>query len=614
MFIGNFCYRRFGTRSISHTIETMDGLNYNNTLTSRLRVDPHTPGTPFQSPSVPTQLSHVPRQVPGAHFSYVMPTPPQSTVQLISFNHQASVSTLGIDLYPNPAVSPNQRLVDILSGASIPNGTHPWSLSYGGHQFGSWAGQLGDGRAISLGQVQHPITRAFTEIQLKGAGMTPYSRFADGYAVLRSSIREYLCAEAMHALGVPTSRSLSIVAIPSRKVTRENGDEMGAVVCRLAPSWIRFGSFELLYSRSEFDLMKELADYVIDTHCTDLNTVVQDEITVESLQTNKYIQWFKQVVKNTAEMIAHWQSVGFCHGVMNTDNFSILGITIDYGPFQFMDVYDPTYVCNHSDETGRYAFCEQPRIALWNLARLASVLDPLILPPTCNDHINNSETESRAKQSVTTVLIDAVREFIPCFDTTFSLLMSRKFGLLTTANHDLDTLYQPILRLMHDSKVDYTHFFRIVSEMDLFDRTNETMDKVLDRLYNISTLSKSEWHANPTSTQSNDMSKSIVQRFNDWVQVYRTRMLCDYSSEDALFADTEQRRLRMLMANPKYTLRNHLVAKVIQEMEHDVTSDAVDRYLNVLMRPFDQGSDKEQAEFGGTVPDNMRGLKCSCSS
>ncbi|KAJ2829901.1 hypothetical protein IWW50_000586 [Coemansia erecta] len=251
------------------------------------------------------------------------------------------------------------------SGNARLPGSHPWAHNYGGHQFGVWAAQLGDGRAMSLGEVVNGGQR--WEVQLKGAGRTPYARFADGYAVRRSSIREYLAAEHLHALRIPSARSLSLV-FTDRVVLREQ-PEHGAVVARLAPSWVRFGSFELPASRGNHTLTRELADYVIRHHFPGIDA--------ES-GSNPYVQLLERAVTDTACMVAQWQAAGFCHGVMNTDNMSILGLTIDYGPYAFLDAYDPDFICNHSDPSGRYAFREQPRVALWNLTCLAVLLSVLI--------------------------------------------------------------------------------------------------------------------------------------------------------------------------------------------------------------------------------------------
>ena len=321
-------------------------------------------GSPQTGNSAAEKASKTPRPVLNAHYSLVNPSVPPDPVTLISLNKRFAKEQLGVD--GEDCISDDDLAV--LCGSKPFPSSSSWAYCYGGHQFGSWAGQLGDGRAISIAQIQSTSSSSssnlYYELQLKGAGMTPYSRFADGLAVVRSSIREYLCAEAMHALGVPTSRSLSLVTT-GRVVEREI-QEKGAIVCRVSPCWIRFGNFEIFYARDDVDNLRLLADYVIETFYSD------------ELGKGQYTAFLEKVVQNTATMIAKWQTVGFCHGVMNTDNFSILGETIDYGPFQFLDAYDPTYICNHSDEMGRYSFMEQPNAALFNLIRLATALSPLL--------------------------------------------------------------------------------------------------------------------------------------------------------------------------------------------------------------------------------------------
>lgn len=312
-------------------------LKTTNLLQSQLKADPLEGG-----------FSKVSRQVLNAHFSFVSPehTPDP---KLLSWSSSCAFDCLDIIEYDK------QQVESIFSGNEpLASEIKSWSLAYAGHQFGYFAGQLGDGRAISLAQVINSRNEIW-EIQLKGAGLTPYSRTADGFAVLRSSIREYLCSEHMHHLGIPTSRALSLIS-SSRIVYRET-PEQGAIVTRLAPSWIRFGSFELAFYRKEEDTLETLAKYVIQNFYPQYAPA-------------DFIGFFREVVERTAVMMSEWQAVGFCHGVMNTDNFSILGLTIDYGPFAFMDEFDPSFVCNHSDETGLYSYDNQPRAAQFNLVKL----------------------------------------------------------------------------------------------------------------------------------------------------------------------------------------------------------------------------------------------------
>ena len=304
------------------------------------------------------------RQVRGAAYSRVLPTP-VSAPKLLAWSEDLA-ATLGLPLIPDDSAA------DVFSGNRLLPGMDPFAMCYGGHQFGNWAGQLGDGRAINLGEMRGPDGRWWMW-QLKGAGPTPYSRTADGLAVLRSSVREYLCSEAMHALGVPTTRALSLVGT-GELVTRDmfyDGNprqEPGAVVCRVAPSFLRFGNFQLPAARRDVDLLRRLADYCM-----------QADFGLSS-QPNEALReaWFRDICERTADLLVHWMRVGFVHGVMNTDNMSVLGLTIDYGPYGWVENFDPDWTPNTTDAAGRrYAFGQQPQIALWNLVQFANALVPL---------------------------------------------------------------------------------------------------------------------------------------------------------------------------------------------------------------------------------------------
>jgi len=318
--------------------------------------------------------------------------------------------------------------VDVLTGNRLLAGGRPLASVYSGHQFGVWAGQLGDGRAILLGEIDTPAGPQ--ELQLKGAGRTPYSRMGDGRAVLRSSIREYLGSEAMQGLGIPTTRALAVTGSP-QPVRREEV-ETAAVVTRVAPSFIRFGHFEHFAARDQHAELQALADFVIDRFYPQCRAT-------ENFAGNAYAAFLEQVSERTAAMVAQWQAVGFCHGVMNTDNMSILGLTIDYGPFQFLDAFDPGHICNHSDEQGRYAYNKQPNVAYWNLFCLGQAMLPLI---------GDQELALAALESYKTV-----------FPRELEKAMRAKLGLATAHESDRD-LIEGILRLLAKDRVDYTIFWR----------------------------------------------------------------------------------------------------------------------------------------------------------
>ncbi|KAJ3269206.1 hypothetical protein HDV01_001685 [Terramyces sp. JEL0728] len=534
-----------------------------NLLTSTLKADSETPGTPFAL-SKPTSASKIPRQVHNAHFSYVQPTPLPEP-KLVSFNNSLATE-LGIEFADNSG-NVSQEVINILSGNKNMEGTNPWALNYGGHQFGSWAGQLGDGRAISLVQFEH---EQLYELQLKGAGLTPYSRFADGNAVLRSSIREYLAAEAMHALGCPTSRSLSLIAGSS--VVQREQKEQGAVVCRVIPSWIRLGSFEIFYSRGDTESLKLLADYSISNFFPEISD-----------SPKKYYEFISSVLEKTAHMIAHWQAVGFCHGVMNTDNFSILGLTIDYGPFQFLDAYDPFYICNHSDETGRYSFNNQPQIGLWNLVRFASALQPLFADP------------AEAIKELQTI----ISQYNPILAKKYNELICQKFGFSEATKELMVTIVQPLLELLQASEMDYTLFFRSLSNLSL--ESKQLPEETLELWKSYSLLPK---EAFDTVDATSETGQSLATQFSIWYVQFKTA----HKRTDEI-----ARKELMLKTNPKFIPRNYVLQNVIERAEKSDYA-IVHEYLKVLQNPYDEWTDNEYELFGKPVPAQDRDIKCSCSS
>jgi hypothetical protein len=362
--------------------------------------------------------------------------------RLIHANEDAA-ALLDLD----PQVFRDPRFVEVAAGHRPLEGFKPLAMVYSGHQFGVWAGQLGDGRALLIGQVRNRKGQLW-DIQLKGAGRTPYSRFGDGRAVMRSTIREYLCSEAMAALGVPTSRALAVVA--TGETVRRERREPGAVLTRLARSHVRFGHFEHFFHRGQKDKVRELADHVIAEYFPQ--------------HVGDYAGWYGEVVARTADLIARWQAVGFAHGVMNTDNMSILGLTLDYGPYGFMDAYDPRFVCNHTDEQGRYSFINQPMIAHWNLRALALTLSELI---------------------TTDVLLEKLTEYEEHFGAKYRALMRAKLALSREEEGD-DQLIGDLLTLMARTRADYTLSFRRLGGEDaewlaLFGEANPDAEAWLSR-------------------------------------------------------------------------------------------------------------------------------------
>ena len=424
------------------------------------------------------------------------------------------------------------------TGNTLLAGSRPLASVYSGHQFGVWAGQLGDGRAILLGETAEGL-----EIQLKGAGRTPYSRMGDGRAVLRSSIREFLCSEAMHGLGIPTSRALCITGSPA-PVRREEV-ETASVVTRVAPSFVRFGHFEHFAANDLQAQLKTLADYVIDRYypeCRDTH----------DFGGNAYAALLQDVSERTAHLMAQWQAVGFCHGVMNTDNMSILGLTIDYGPFQFLDAFVPGHVCNHSDNQGRYAYNRQPNVAYWNLFCLAQALLPLIGDP---------ELAKGALESYKTV-----------FPEAFMARMRSKLGLAQAREKDAE-LIDGILVLLAQNAVDYTIFWRRLSHAVQQNDFEPVRDLFADRT-----------------------------TFDRWLLSYSELLALD---NQALAANL------MLKTNPKFVLRNHLGEQAIRAAKLGDFSE-LQTLQRLLEHPFDEHPGHDA--YAAFPPDWASSIEISCSS
>ena len=439
------------------------------------------------------------------------------------------------------------EFAQVFAGNRLLPGSEPLAAVYSGHQFGVWAGQLGDGRAHLLGEVSGADSG--WEIQLKGAGQTPYSRFADGRAVLRSSIREFLCSEAMAALGIPTTRALSVVG--SHAPVRREAIETAAVVARLAPSFIRFGSFEHWAARNKPAELRQLADYVIDRFRSECREAA-----------NPYAALLADVGRRTGETIAKWQAVGFMHGVMNTDNMSILGLTLDYGPFGFMDAFDAGHICNHSDDRGRYSYKSQPQIGHWNLYALGSALAALIGEP---DAVQAAIEESYA----------------PSFEGHFMDLMRAKLGLARALPGDEDFIGETF-GLLQQQHPDYTQFFRRLGELpaQVDEATRTAADAPLRDL--------------------------VIDRdgLDAWLALWRARLGAE-GRPDA------ERQAAMRAVNPKYVLRNWIAEAAIRAAQGGNFTE-VENVLACLAKPFDEQPEFER--FAAPPPDWAAGLAVSCSS
>ncbi|WP_343587184.1 YdiU family protein [Herbaspirillum sp.] len=475
--------------------------------------------------------------LPPAFYTRLQPTPLPAPY-LVGFSDEAA-ATIGM----SRAMLDDPAFLDVFTGNRIADGSLPLAAVYSGHQFGVWAGQLGDGRAISLGDLPAADGHGRIELQLKGAGQTPYSRMGDGRAVLRSSIREFLCSEAMAALGIPTTRAL-VVTGSDQRVMRETV-ETAAVVTRMAPSFIRFGSFEHWYYNQRFDELKVLADAVLEQFYPEL---LQQE--------NPYKALLTEVTRRTAELMAQWQAVGFMHGVMNTDNMSILGLTLDYGPFGFMEAFDARHICNHTDQQGRYSYQMQPRIGQWNCFALGQAMLPLI------GSVEDTEAALAGYEAV--------------FEARQDALLHAKLGLATVQPDD-DKLIDAMFAILQNSHVDFTLFFRRLGELQI---------------------------GNPAGDEP--LRDLIIDRpaFDAWAAQYRQRLRAE-NSDDA------SRRLAMHAVNPKYVLRNYLAQVAIDRALQKDFSE-VEKLQAILRRPFDEQPEHEK--YADLPPDWASHLEVSCSS
>jgi len=495
-----------------------------------------------------------PREVHGAAYSRVTPihSPDPRVV--------ATSSEVGDALGLSTDDLSGALFTDVFTGNVTLEQMDPHAACYGGHQFGNWAGQLGDGRAITLGEVVNENGRHM--LQLKGAGPTPYSRSGDGFAVLRSSVREFLCSEAMAHLGVPTTRALSL-ALTGSEVFRDmlyDGHpeyELGAVVCRAAPSFIRFGSFEIFAARQDLDMLQALADHTIQLHFPELGPPSPEV----------YIEWFRTIVGLTAEMIVHWQRVGFVHGVMNTDNMSIHGLTIDYGPYGWLDDFDPEWTPNTTDAAHRrYRYGNQPAIGQWNLSQLANAIYPLV-----------GEVDP---------LQEALEEYVSTFNSTWPQMMTEKLGLPDFQPGADEDLIGELLGLLAAVETDMTVFYRSLAKMNITEAAEGSVESPFADAYYTSDLVPAQVAADTAS----------------WLDRYRNRI-------QAAGISDAKRRSAMDSVNPRYVLRNYLAQEAIDLAEQGDYS-RIGQLLDVLRRPYDEQPEHET--FAAKRPDWAR-TRVGCS-
>ena len=491
------------------------------------------------------------RQVLHACWSPVHPTPVAAPKLLAHSRDVAALVGFGPDDHTS------QRFAEVFAGNALLAGMEPYAACYGGHQFGNWAGQLGDGRAITLGEAINAAGERW-ELQLKGAGPTPYSRTADGRAVLRSSIREFLCSEAMHHLGVPTTRALSVVTT-GEQVLRDmlyNGNaelEPGAVVCRVAPSFIRFGNFEILAARDEHQLLRQLVEF----------TISRDFPEIDPADPERFERWFTEVCARTATMIVGWMRVGFVHGVMNTDNMSILGLTIDYGPYGWLDNFDPHWTPNTTDAMGRrYRYSQQPAIAQWNLERLADAIRPLF-PDVAP-------------------LERGLGVYVQRFNAEYRAMLAAKFGF-AAFDTDTEALATEGLSLLERIEMDFTQFFRALGDVTEVPTDDATAVALLGDVF-----------------YDDAKAAAATGEIAAWLRRW---------------AAAATAREGMHRVNPRYVLRNYLAQQAIDKATAG-DSSMVRELLEVMRTPYDEQPGREA--FAAKRPDwarNRAGCSMlSCSS
>lgn len=521
------------SRQLSSSLED---LNFDNRFTRELPPDPN---------SVNSR-----RQVSEACYSRVLPTE-VAKPEVIAWSREVA-ALLGLD----EAACQTSRFAAVFGGNQQLPGMDPFAMCYGGHQFGNWAGQLGDGRAINLGEIRNAQDEHWT-LQLKGAGPTPYSRTADGLAVLRSSVREFLCSEAMYHLGVPTTRALSLT-LSGEKVMRDmfyDGNaalEPGAIVCRVAPSFTRFGNFQIFASRGDNETLRQLVDFTIRNDFPHLGEPSQET----------YVKWFEEICRTTAEMVAHWMRVGFVHGVMNTDNMSILGLTIDYGPYGWLEDYDTTWTPNTTDASGRrYRFGNQPTVAHWNLYQLANALLSVFDGPE--------------------PLEQALEMYSTHYESTIQSMMAQKLGLSRFREETDKVIIKELLDALQLVETDMTIFFRRLAHVDCLptDDAATCLSALQDAFY-----------------KPEELVGDHLEQIANWIRSYRSRVIADGRSP-------EERITQMNSVNPKYVLRNYMAVLAIDKSEAGDHA-MIRELLELLRHPYDEQPEHE--EYAKKRPDWAR--------
>lgn len=608
-----------------HGVSLQD-LPKSNTFTKNLPPDPEfkTPSASYNAPR--SDLG--PRMVKGALYTYVRPEETENP-ELLGVSRTA-IRDIGLV----DGQEDTEDFKNTVAGNKIywdnktEEGIYPWAQCYGGWQFGSWAGQLGDGRAISLFESTNPSTKTRYEVQLKGAGRTPYSRFADGKAVLRSSIREFIVSEALNGLHIPTTRALSLTLAPSSRVRRERL-EPGAIVARFAQSWLRIGTFDIIRARGDRKLLRNLSDYVAEhvyqgweslpgaqkdpskPNATEPVHSVPKHIIqgAEGVEENRYTRLYRAIARRNALTVAAWQAYAFTNGVLNTDNTSLLGLSLDFGPFAFLDNFDPNYTPNHDDHALRYSYKNQPSIIWWNLVRLGESMGELIgSGPKVDDQdfVEKGVTETFAPELIKraeTVIHNVGEEYKAVFLAEYTRLMRSRLGLVSEQDTDFKELFSELLDTLEALELDFNHFFRRLSSVRVSELETEEQRKQKAHIF---------FHAEGMTGTASVTESAAHDRIASWLATWAVRVKQDWGSD----RDSE-REAAMKQVNPKFIPRSWVLDEIIQRVEHGGERDVIKRAMTMAEHPFEEswGGDAEEEErWCGDVPRHERMMQCSCSS
>ncbi|KAK9448130.1 uncharacterized protein V1518DRAFT_419737 [Limtongia smithiae] len=595
-------------------VSSIADLPISHTFTDSLPPDPDVP-TPDASAELQAARSPLllPRVVSGGLYTYVRPDghAAEGGTQILAISDSA-VRDLGLA----PDAVHAKEFADVVTGQTLLDGHYPWATLYGGYQFMQWAGQLGDGRAISLFEATNPATGVRYEVQLKGSGRTPFSRFADGRAVLRSCIREFLVSEGLNALSIPTTRALALVSFPEERVLRD-GIEPRAAVVRMAQSWLRIGSFDIQHRRANWKLLKQLADYAIDNVFGGYDALVaNDPNALGGLQ--KYHALYKEIVRRTAKMTALTQGYGFMNGVLNTDNISIFGLNLDFGPFAFMDTFDPFYTPNHDDHQLIYSYRRTPTAMWFNLVKLGEDLSTLFgaadtafleSPEYLASGVLEDDMDGFVKRCEK-IIEDMGVYFRKVYMHEHDAVFSRRLGLTTVVDGDSEKgIISETLELLQTLQLDFNHFFRRLSEIRLFDADESNISSV-DDVEAIFFTHERGRDAPPDADAARTLHTFLIEK-------YKHRLESEKNTDDAA------RAARMNAVNPNFILRNWILDDVIRRVQRENDQDVLQRVLYMAQHPFndvwttreeDEDKYNEERRFIGDVPRRLQGTTCSCSS